>query len=56
LSCIHSVEKSIVAAFEPLYAEWCQGEISDKEFYKQYQQLVSLWFDQYKETFARYIQ
>lgn len=56
LSCVHSVEKSIVAAFEPLYLDWCQGDISDKEFYKQYQRLVSFWFDQYKETFARYIQ
>ena len=55
LSCVHSVERSILTAFEPLYAAWCRGEISDKEFYQHYQQCVSLWFEQYKETFANYI-
>lgn len=55
LSCVHSVEKSIVAAFEPLYAAWCRGEIADKEFYQQYQRLVSLWLEDYKETFATHI-
>jgi dipeptidase len=55
LSCVHSVERSILTAFEPLYAAWCRGEISDKEFYQQYQQCVSVWFEQYKETFANYI-
>ena len=56
LSCVHGVEQGIVAAFEPLYAEWYGGKMTDKDFYKQYQQLVSIWFEQYKETFARYIQ
>ena len=55
MSCVHGVEKDIVVDFKPLYLAWCQGEISDEEFYKQYQQLVSLWLELYKETFAKYI-
>jgi hypothetical protein len=55
MSCVHGVEKDIVVDFEPLYLAWCQGEISNEEFYKQYQQLVSLWLELYKETFAKYI-
>ena len=30
-------------------------EIADKEFYQQYQRLVSLWLEDYKETFATHI-
>ena len=55
LSCTHRVEQSILTTFEPFYAAWCRGEISDEEFYQQYQQGVSVWFEQYKETFASYI-
>ena len=55
LSCTHRVEQSILTTFEPFYAAWYRGEISDEEFYQQYQQGVSVWFEQYKETFASYI-
>ena len=55
LSCTHRVEQSILTTFEPFYAAWCRGEISDEEFYQQYQQGVSVWFEQYKESFASYI-
>ena len=55
LSCTHRVEQSILTTFEPFYAAWCRGEISDEEFYQQYQQGVSVWFEQYKETFASYL-
>ena len=55
LSCTHRVEQTILTTFEPFYAAWCRGEISDEEFYQQYQQGVSLWFEQYKESFASYI-
>ena len=55
LSCVHGVEQKILSSFEPMYAAWCRGDISDMDFYQQYQQCVSLWFEQYKETFANYI-
>lgn len=55
LSCTHRVEQTILTTFEPFYAAWCRGEISDEEFYQQYQQGVSVWFEQYKESFASYI-
>lgn len=54
LSCTEMVEQTVVEEFAPLYEQWTQGELSNKDFWQAYDQVASGWMKKYYEIFQPY--
>ena len=55
LQCTREVEQAIVVPFETLHMQWEAGKISDKAFWKVYDQMANGWMKKYYEIFQPYL-
>lgn len=56
LSCCQKTDKSIENEFNPLFYQWVNGSISDKDFYKRYDMMNSDFIKDYLSNFFIFIQ
>jgi hypothetical protein len=55
MSCTNDVETKILSDFLPIYQQWTTGKISDKEFWKSYDNVASGWMKTYYDFFRPYL-
>lgn len=55
-TCAQTAQKKINDLFLPLYNDWCEGKITDKEFYSSYEAQTPRYYAYYLQAFAPYIQ
>lgn len=55
MTCTNDVETKILSDFLPIYQQWTTGKISDKEFWKSYDNVASGWMKNYYEIFQPYL-
>ena len=55
MHCTHEVEQAIAAPFDALHQQWETGKISDKAFWKAYDQMANDWMKKYYEIFQPYL-
>ena len=55
MHCTHEVEQAIAAPFDALHQQWETGKISDKVFWKAYDQMANDWMKKYYEIFQPYL-
>ena len=55
MSCTNDVEAKILSDFLPIYQQWTTGKISDKEFWKSYDNVASGWMKTYYDFFRPYL-
>ena len=56
LSCCQKTEQLIDSEFNPLFDQWVNGNMSDKEFYKSYDKMNSDFLKDYLSNFSNFIQ
>ena len=55
LVCTQQVEKTIEDSFAPLYQQWKNGQINDKQFLQTYDEIAEKWLQTYRSSFAAYL-
>lgn len=55
LVCTQQVEKTIEDSFVPLYQQWKNGQINDKQFLQTYDEIAEKWLQTYRSSFAAYL-
>ena len=55
LVCTQQVEKTIEESFAPLYQQWKNGQINDKQFLQTYDEIAEKWLQTYRSSFAAYL-
>lgn len=55
MTCTNDVETKILSDFLPIYQQWTTGKISDKEFWKSYDNVASGWMKTYYDFFRPYL-
>ena len=55
MTCTNDVETKILSDFLPIYQQWTTGKISDKEFWKLYDNVASEWMKTYYDFFRPYL-
>ena len=55
LNCTQRVEKAIEASFSPLYQQWKNGQMSDEQFLRAYDEIAKEWLQTYRSSFAAYL-
>lgn len=55
MTCTNDVETKILSDFLPIYQQWTTGKISDKEFWKLYDNVASGWMKTYYDFFRPYL-
>ena len=55
LVCTQQVEKTIEESFAPLYQQWMNGQINDKQFLQTYDEIAEKWLQTYRSSFAAYL-
>ena len=55
LVCTQQVEKTIEESFAPLYQQWMNGQMSDEQFLRAYDEIAKEWLQTYRSSFAAYL-
>lgn len=54
-ACAAKVEQTINGAFGPLFDRWCNGAVSDTEFFTHYRRQTDTYMHAYERAFAPYL-
>ena len=55
MTCTNEVETKIQSDFLPIYQQWVNAAISDKEFWQAYDQMANGWMKEYYQVFQPYL-
>lgn len=55
LDCAREADATVYGSFSRIFADWCNGKMSDARFWQKYRQLPSRWYSSYRSAYQEYL-